>query len=231
MKYNKIIEAEFISRTNRFIAEVKTERGTEIAHVKNTGRCRELLIPGCRVWLSVSDSVTRKTAYDLIAVEKTLASGDSLLINMDSSAPNDVAEEWLRSGALFGTDAKIRREVTKGDSRYDFQIIKDGHESFLEVKGVTLEEGGVALFPDAPTERGVKHIEGLIRLAREGVGAYILFVVQMKGIKYFTPNDKTHPEFAAALKRANESGVKILSIDSHVTPFGIEYGSSVEIRL
>ena len=231
MRYGKIEEGAFISRPNRFIAEVKTSRGVEIAHVKNTGRCRELLVPDSRVWLSVSDSPSRKTAYDLVAVEKITESGRPLLINMDSQAPNDVAEEWLRSGALLGEGAELRREVTKGDSRYDFKITKDGKEGYLEVKGVTLEENGVVMFPDAPTERGVKHIEGLIRLRSEGYGAYILFVVQMKGVKYFTPNVKTHPEFGDALKRAKEAGVEILCIDSVVTESGITYGDVVDVVL
>ena len=231
MKYKRIVEGQFISRPNRFMAKVLLNGEEVVAHVKNTGRCRELLVPGYHVWLYVADSVTRKTAYDLVAVEKTLTDGRALLINMDSSAPNNVAEEWLRSGAVFSANATIRREVANGDSRYDFLITKDGRESYLEVKGVTLEENGIAMFPDAPTERGVKHIEGLIRLKKEGYGAYILFVVQMRGIKYFTPNVKTHLEFAETLKRAQNSGVNILCIDSIVSEDGIEYGSPIDVVL
>lgn len=230
VQYKNVVEGVFISRPNRFIANVLVGGEEKVAHVKNTGRCRELLVPGAKVFLSVSDNQARKTALDLVAVEKVTDKGQ-ILINMDSAAPNTVAAEWLGDGAIFGKGAKIKSEVTHGDSRFDFYIEKDEKRSFLEVKGVTLEEDGIVMFPDAPTERGVKHIEGLIRLCHNGFGAYVLFVVQMSGVKYFTPNAKTHPEFAIALKKAKEAGVNILAIDTRVTENGIYYGNSVSIKL
>jgi sugar fermentation stimulation protein A len=230
LEYKSVVSGVFLSRPNRFIANVLVGGEEKVAHVKNTGRCGELLIPGAKVFLSVSDNRDRKTALDLIAVEKVTDNG-KILINIDSSAPNAVAEEWLCDGAVFGKGAKIKREVTNGDSRFDFYIEKDESCAYLEVKGATLEDGGIVMFPDAPTERGVKHVEGLTRLCREGFGAYVLFVVQMNGVKYFTPNSKTHPEFAAALKKAKEAGVNILAIDTRVTENGIYYGNSVSIKL
>lgn len=230
MRYNKIVRGKFISRPNRFIAYVDINGQTEKAHVKNTGRCKELLIPGCTVYLSVSDNPSRKTKYDLIATEKVVGEGRVILINMDSQVPNDVAEEWLKEGNLFSKNAVIRREVKMGNSRFDFYIEDGERKAFLEVKGCTLENYGVAMFPDAPTERGVKHINELIKCVKEGFEAYILFVIQMKGVREFCPNDETHREFGDALREAAESSVKIIAMDCIVTPDSLKIDDSVEIK-
>ena len=231
MRYSNIKKAIFLSRPNRFIAECEIEGKTEIAHVKNTGRCRELLIPGTVVYLDEPTGRERKTKYDLVAVEKRLPNGEILLINMDSGAPNDAAEEFLKGGNLFPNATLIRREVTKGNSRFDFCIEENGKITYLEVKGVTLENDGVASFPDAPTERGVKHIEELISLKNQGYGAAILFVIQMKGITEFTPNDSTHKAFGNALRRAHNAGVKIYAYDCVVSPNTMIIDKPVEVKL
>lgn len=250
MRYEHILKGIFLSRPNRFIAHVLIAREGKaeeavVCHVKNTGRCLELLIPGVTVLVQFhpkAGALGRKTEYSLIGVWKERASGP-LLINMDSQAPNQVAYEWLRSvsqvpakpiqpikshGPLSGiTINEIRREVSYGQSRFDlaFQAVlpesfggkQTEIPAFMEVKGVTLEENGLAMFPDAPTERGVKHILELIKAHRQGFEAYILFVIQMKGMEAFTPNKKTHPRFAEALKEADEAGVHILAYDCDVT--------------
>ena len=203
MKYENIVQGEFVERPNRFIARVIIDGNVETVHVKNTGRCKELLIKGRTVYLSRAANPERKTKYDLIAVDK-----DGLLINMDSQIPNGAAEEWLRNGNVFSEDAVIRREVTYGKSRFDLYVEDGDKRAFMEVKGVTLENDGVVMFPDAPTERGVKHIRELMTCINNGYEAYILFVIQMNGVKFFCPNYKTHPEFAAALKEAAEAGGK-----------------------
>lgn len=226
MTYKNIVEGKFLTRPNRFIANVEIDSKTETVHVKNTGRCRELLIPNATVFLEKSDNPLRKTQYDLVAVYK-----DNLLINMDSQIPNDVAFEWLKNGNLFSKNAKIRREVTHNKSRFDFYIEDGDRKVFLEVKGCTLEQDGIAMFPDAPTERGVKHIEELIGCLEEGFEAYILFVIQMKGVKVFKPNDNTHKAFGDALRKAYESGVRILAYDSIVTPNSIRIDKEVPIEL
>ena len=231
MKYNKIVKGRFISRPNRFIATVDVQGNIETVHVKNTGRCKELLVPGCTVYLSVSDNPSRKTKYDLVATEKEIENGEYLLINMDSQVPNDVAEEWLCQGELFSKNAKIRREVTYGDSRFDFYIEDGDRKAFLEVKGCTLEKNGVAMFPDAPTERGVKHIKELEKCLKNGYEAYILFVIQMKGVYAFVPNDKTHKAFGDALREASEMGVKIIAMDCEITPDSIEIKDTVKVDL
>lgn len=230
MKYKNIKAAEFISRPNRFIAKVLINGSEETVHVKNTGRCRELLTEGCTVYLEESDNPNRKTRYDLVAVEKLRSGKPPLLVNMDSQIPNAAAEEWLRKGELFSTQAVIRREFTYGESRFDFRIEDGGKVSFLEVKGVTLENDGTASFPDAPTERGVKHIHELIRAHREGFGAYILFVVQMKEIRELRPNDATHRAFGDALRLAEREGVKILAYDCIVTPDSMTIDKPIFIR-
>lgn len=229
MKYPNSVPGIFISRPNRFIARVNIDGQEETVHVKNTGRCRELLIPGCRVWLCASGNPGRKTAYDLIAVEKNSANG-SCVINIDSQAPNAVVEEWLRGG-LFSERTTVRREVTYGQSRFDFCIEENSKTSYLEVKGVTLERNGTALFPDAPTKRGVRHINELIRCAGEGYGAYILFVIQMKGVSLLRPNDVTHKAFGDALRRAAGAGVKILAMDCRVTRDTLAIDSPVPVDL
>ena len=226
MTYKNIVEGKFLSRPNRFIANVEINGKTETVHVKNTGRCRELLVPNATVFLEKSDNLLRKTQYDLIAVYK-----NDLLINIDSEIPNFVVEEWLKSGNLFSKNAKIRREVKYKNSRFDFYIEDGDRKIFLEVKGCTLEQNGIAMFPDAPTERGVKHIEELIDCINEGFEAYILFVIQMKPIKVFKPNDNTHKAFGDALRKAFESGVRILAYDSIVTPNSIKIDKEVPIKL
>lgn len=230
MKYKNIKAAEFISRPNRFIAKVRIDGNEETVHVKNTGRCRELLTEGCAVYLEESDNLSRKTKYDLVAVEKLRNGKPPLLVNMDSQIPNAAVGEWLRKGELFSTQAVIRREFTYGESRFDFRIEDGGKVSFLEVKGVTLENDGTASFPDAPTERGVKHIHELIRAHREGFGAYILFVVQMKEIRELRPNDATHIAFGDALRLAEREGVKILAYDCIVTPDSMTIDKPIPIR-
>ena len=230
MKYTNIHKATFISRPNRFIAECDLNGEVVVAHVKNTGRCRELLIPGVTVFLDEPKGRERKTKYDLVAVEKTLPDGSKILINMDSGAPNEAAEEFVKN-RLFPNATSVRREVTKGNSRFDFCIEEEGGTTFLEVKGVTLENDGIAAFPDAPTERGVKHIEELIQLKEQGYGAAILFVIQMKGIHEFRPNDITHKAFGDALRRAAKSGVTIYAYDCIVTPESIVIDQPIEVKL
>lgn len=230
MKYHHIRKAEFLSRPNRFIARVLIDGKEETVHVKNTGRCRELLTEGCTVYLEESDNPARKTRFDLVTVEKLRQGALPLLVNMDSQIPNAAAEEWLKKGELFSEQAVIRREYTYGDSRFDFRIEDVGKVSFLEVKGVTLENDGVVLFPDAPTERGVKHIHELIRAKNEGFGAYILFVIQMKEVTEFRPNDAMHSEFGDALREAEKAGVKLLAYDCIVTPDSMTIDRPVTIR-
>jgi sugar fermentation stimulation protein A len=211
MKYGSMVPGRFIARPNRFIAHVEIDGKTEICHVKNTGRCRELLPQGAEVWCQVASDPKRKTKFDLITVRK----GDRL-INMDSQAPNTAAKEWLIAGGL-GEIGDLKAETVHGDSRFDFSFTLEGRRCFLEVKGVTLEDDGVCAFPDAPTERGVKHLKGLTRAAREGYGAFVLFVVQMADVKYLHPNDRTDPAFGAALREAAENGVTVLAMDCAVT--------------
>lgn len=220
MKYEAVTEARFLSRPNRFIATVELEGKTEIVHVKNTGRCKELLLPNAKVFLEKSGKEGRKTLYDLIAVEKQIGN-QSLLINMDSQAPNRLVREWLMKSGRFSPSALVRSEVVYERSRLDFCVEENGKKAYIEVKGVTLEEDGVALFPDAPTERGVKHIKELIRCKRAGHQAGIVFVVQMKGVKGFVPNARCHKEFASALYEARSEGVFVLCLDCIVTPFEV----------
>ena len=225
MRYEHMIPGIFRARPNRFIAHIEIDGTVEICHVKNTGRCRELLVPGCTVWCQRSDNPNRKTKFDLIAVQK----GDRL-INMDSQAPNIAAGEWLRSGGL-GEISNLKAECFQGDSRFDFAFEKDGRKCFLEVKGVTLENDGVCAFPDAPTERGVKHLKGLTALAREGFGAYVLFVIQMPDVKYIHPNDVTDPAFGAALREAAAAGVQVIAVDCAVTEDTMEIRLPVLVKL
>ena len=226
MQYENIREAKFLSRPNRFIAWVDIDGRTELCHVKNTGRCRELLIPGARIFIQEKNGPTRKTKYDLISVFK----GDRL-INMDSQAPNRIFEEWVQGSGLFHDLTKVRPECKHGSSRFDFYIEADGERAFVEVKGVTLEENGVALFPDAPTIRGVKHLRELIICVSEGFRGYAVFIVQMRGVKHFTPNTRTHPEFTEALIAAQKNGVTLLALDCDVTKTGIIAKKPVDIIL
>lgn len=226
MIYENIKEGSFICRPNRFIAQVNIDGKEETVHIKNTGRCRELLTPGARVFLQYSDSSKRKTSYDLISVYK-----GERLINMDSQAPNKVFGEFLAQGGLFEAPELIKPECKYENSRFDFFVKTKDSEAFIEVKGVTLEENGVVLFPDAPTERGVKHINELIKAKNAGFDAYIAFVVQTENVKYFTPNRATHPQFADALKEAEKHGVNILCCDCRVTENSLNIYMPVPVRL
>lgn len=231
MKYAQIVSGTFILRRNRFIAEVEIDGKTEVVHVKNTGRCRELLLPGVEVFLEKSDNPARKTLYDLIAVRKIRPDSSPLLINMDSQIPNAAALEWLKTSGLFSENAEFKREVLHNNSRFDIFIEDAGRKVFVEVKGVTLEHDGIAMFPDAPTERGVKHLNELTECVRLGLEAYIFFVIQMKEVTCFKPHDAMHPEFGAALRSAAEAGVKIIAMDCIVTPDTITVDAPVEIQL
>ncbi len=231
MRYKNITEGIFISRPNRFIAKVEIDGKEETVHVKNTGRCRELLVSGCRVYLEKSDNPARKTAYDLVAVEKLTESGETLLINMDSQIPNYAAEQWLKISGMFSENAVIRREVRYGNSRFDIYAEDGSRRAFIEVKGVTLEHNGTAMFPDAPTQRGVKHIRELIKCTEEGYEAYILFVIQMESVNEFRPNDATDKEFGKALREAEKAGVKILAQSCVITRDSIEIKSPVKVIL
>ena len=225
MKYSNIVPGIFLRRPNRFIAHIQIGGKEEICHVKNTGRCKELLPAGAQVFCQMSDNPNRKTKYDLITVKK----GDRL-INMDSQAPNIAAGEWLAGGGL-GNISGLKAESVHGDSRYDFSFIKEGKKCFLEVKGVTLENDGVCAFPDAPTQRGAKHITGLKNAAKEGFGAYVLFVIQMENVKYLHPNDVTDPAFGQALREAAAAGVQILAMDCRVTEDSMTIQNPVDIQL
>ena len=225
MQYDNMVPGIFLARPNRFIAHIEIDGKQEICHVKNTGRCRELLPVGAKVWCLDADSPTRKTRYDLIAVQK-----GSRIINMDSQAPNAAAREWLAAGGL-GKIESLKPESRFGDSRFDFSFTKDGVPCFLEVKGVTLENDGICAFPDAPTERGAKHLKELTRLRQEGYGAYVLFVIQMSDVAYLHPNDATDPAFGAALREAAKAGVQILAMDCAVTCDTMTIQNPVELRL
>lgn len=225
MRYTNMVPGVFLSRPNRFIAQVEIGGQVETVHVKNTGRCRELLPAGARVWCQKSGNPKRKTKFDLITVQK-----GQRLINMDSQAPNAAAGEWLRAGGL-GELTDLKAESVHGDSRFDFSFTKDGKPCFLEVKGVTLENDGACAFPDAPTERGAKHLRGLCKLAQEGYGAYVLFVIQMADVKYLHPNDATDPEFGKALREAAAGGVTVLAMDCAVTEDSMTLRLPVLVKL
>ena len=224
MRYTEILPAEFLSRPNRFIAHVRLEGEEVVCHVKNTGRCRELLVPGARVWLERGTNPGRKTAYDLVTVEK-----GSRLVNMDAQAPNKIFGEWamnLEPGIL-----SIRPEVTFLDSRLDFLLETEQGKHFVEVKGVTLERDGHVLFPDAPTERGVRHLHTLMQAVEQGHRATVFFVVQMADVLDFSPNDDTHPAFGAALRQAAAAGVQVLAYSCHVTPQEVTIARPVPVIL
>lgn len=230
MKYENISRGSFVKRPNRFIAQVEIQENgkshEETVHVKNTGRCRELLIPGAEVYLERISAPERKTAYDLVAVKK-----GNVLINMDSNAPNKVVKEWLEAGNYFKNVTMVRPETTYGGSRFDFYVEADGQKIFIEVKGVTLERQSVALFPDAPSERAVKHVLELTEAVKAGYKSYILFVIQMKGVSCFTPNAETQPAFAEALKEAKRAGVRILAYDCLVRKNSMELSEPVPVVL
>ena len=225
MRYANMIPGKFLARPNRFVAHVEIEGQMHIVHVKNTGRCRELLPVGAEVWCQKSDNPARKTAYDLISVRK-----GSRIINMDSQAPNAAVEEWLKGGGIPGAE-NIRREVFFGESRFDFAFEKDGKPCFLEVKGVTLENDGVCAFPDAPTVRGARHLRELTEAVGQGYGAYVLFVIQMADVRYLHPNDATDPAFGEALREAEKAGVMVLAMACEVTPESMYLSQAVEVRL
>ena len=226
MQYREVIVGKFINRPNRFIARVEVDGTVETVHVKNTGRCLELLLPGATVYLEKSGNPDRKTAYDLIAVEK----GD-LLINMDAQAPNRVFEEWVKTGGFAADVIEIHREYSYGESRLDFCLETSRGLHLVEVKGVTLERDGVAAFPDAPTERGIKHIRELQRAVETGLEATLVFVVQMKPVKAVMPNDETHPAFGMALREAATAGVKVLAYDCCVAPSTLKIDSLIPVIL
>lgn len=226
MQYNNIVSGRFLERPNRFIAYVELEGRRERVHVKNTGRCRELLLPGAVVYLEKSDNPGRATAYDLVAVQK----GEQI-VNIDSQAPNKAVREWLDKKVFFPDLRLIRPETSYGSSRLDFYLETGQEKIFMEVKGVTLEQDGVVSFPDAPSDRAVKHVEELMAAKREGYRVFVMFVIQMRKVKLFTPNRKTHPEFAEALSRAAEAGVELLAYDCSVTESGMEIDSPVRVIL
>lgn len=228
VKYKNICQGMFKSRPNRFIANVEIDGELTTVHVKNTGRCKELLTQDATVYLEKSDNPSRKTAYDLVAVQK-----GKRLINMDSQIPNKAVEEWIRSGGLLGKNPLVKAESAFGKSRFDFYVESENlcRKAYVEVKGCTLENDGVCMFPDAPTERGVKHIKELAECVKSGYEAYIIFLIQMNNVKYFTPNYDTHRAFGEALAEAQKKGVTILAFDSIVTPDSIGLNKPVEIRL
>jgi sugar fermentation stimulation protein A len=239
MIYENIRRAVFLDRPNRFVAHIELEGRVEVCHVKNTGRCRELLIPGAAVLVqdvgrgfpSLAERdyhapSSRKTRYDLISVRK-----GERLINIDSAAPNKVFAEWVRAGGLFGDIKLLKPEVRFGGSRFDFYVEADSRRAFVEVKGVTLEEDGIARFPDAPTERGVRHLRELISCVEAGYDAYAVFAIQMKGVLYMEPNWAMHPAFGEALRDAARAGVTVLAVDCDVTEDSITAADAVEVRI
>jgi sugar fermentation stimulation protein A len=228
MKYGRIKWAKFINRPNRFIANVELDGEREVVHVKNTGRCKEIFTEGTTVILEEATNPNRKTRYSVIAGYK-----DELLINTDSQVPNAVVYEAIKDKKIkeIQNVTYIKREVTFGNSRFDIYFENEHRKGFIEVKGVTLEHGGVCRFPDAPTQRGAKHVHELIEAKRQGYYSYILFLVQMEGMRYFTPNDGTDPEFGEALRLAHEQGVEILVYDSIIKEDEILIGKRLDYRL
>ena len=226
MIYNNIRKGTFIRRPNRFIAEVEIGGKVEICHVKNTGRCRELLVPGSTVYVNHVDNPARSTAYDLVAVYK-----NDVLVNIDSYAPNRAFGEYLRQGKFLGDVALIKAETKYGGSRFDFYMETVAGKAFIEVKGVTLEENGIAMFPDAPTERGIKHLNELAACIADGYDAYVVFVIQMKGVTHFTPNYKTHQAFGDTLAKVIDAGVNVLAFDCVVKPDEMLVDSPIPIKL
>ena len=225
MRYENMVPGVFLARPNRFIAHIEIDGQMEICHVKNTGRCRELLPTGAQVWCHKSDNPNRKTKFDLITVRK-----GARLINMDSQAPNAAAKEWLLAGGL-GAIENLKPETFHGESRFDFSFTIDGTPCLLEVKGVTLENDGICAFPDAPTERGARHLKELAQAAKDGFKTYVLFVIQMADVQYLHPNDATDPAFGAALREAAAAGVTVLAMDCQVTEDTMAIRQPVEVRL
>ena len=226
MRYPNIHKGVFLARPNRFIARVLLDGEELTVHVKNTGRCKELLIPGVTVWLMKSDNPARKTQYDLVAVEK-----GERLINMDSQAPNQLFREWAEAGYYKGSLTLLRPETRWGNSRFDFYWEKGKRKGFTEVKGCTLEANGWTYFPDAPTERGVKHLEELVKVREAGLEAAVCFVIQMENVDGFSPNEATHPAFGEALRYAAANGVEVLARTCRVTPQELWISEPTPVRL
>lgn len=226
MRYLNVVKGRFLDRPNRFIAHVEIGGTVETVHVKNTGRCRELLVPGATVYLAAGTNPARKTPYDLIAVEK-----GERLINMDSQAPNKVFDEWVRGGGFLPGVTSIWPEYTVGDSRLDFALQTQQGFHYVEVKGVTLEVDGAVYFPDAPTERGVKHLKELRAAAEAGIDATAAFVVQMEQVKFLSPNDVTHPAFGQALREAHAAGVNVRAFTCKVEPDSLAIAGEIPVIL
>lgn len=224
MKYSNICEGVFIRRVNRFIAHVNIDGREEVCHVKNTGRCKEILVEGCRCLVQEFNSEKRKTKFDLISVYK----GDRL-INIDSQVPNKMFYEWVKNGNFFRDLKVLKGESFYKNSRFDFYVEYEDKKAFVEIKGVTLEDNGVVLFPDAPTSRGVKHLNELISAKKDGFEAYVIFIIQMNGVKYFIPNYNTHKEFGETLRNCMENGVNVFAFDSFVSSDSIEIKESVKV--
>ena len=230
MTYHNIRPGIFIKRPNRFIAHVEVNGVEEICHVKNTGRCRELLVPGAKVWLVESDNPARKTRFDLVAVEKVREDG-TLLINMDSQAPNHIFREWAEEGNFRPALKILRGETTFGNSRFDYYWEDSGKRGFVEIKGVTLETKGVVRFPDAPTERGVKHLEELMAAKAAGYEAAVCFIVQMEGMDHLEPNDATHPAFGEALRKCAAAGVAVFALECETAPGYVKAVREIPVKL
>ena len=226
MKYNKTVKATFIERPNRFVAKVNLDGEEIYCHVKNTGRCRELLVPGATVWLEDSENPARKYRYSLVTVRK-----GERLVNMDSQAPNKAVGEWLSGGRYFKNIKLLKPESKYGSSRFDFYCEYEDKKAFIEVKGVTLENGNVVSFPDAPTERGARHVSELAECIKEGYEAYIIFVVQMRNVLHFEPNPVNDPVFVAALKEAEKAGVNIIAVDCEVTDTEMAIKDFVSVKI
>ena len=226
MRYNKTLKATFIERPNRFVAKVRLDGEEIYCHVKNTGRCRELLKEGVDVWLEDSENPNRKYRYSLVGVKK----GDRM-VNMDSQAPNKAVGEWLKNGGLFKDIKLLKPESRYGSSRFDFYCEYEDKKAFIEVKGVTLENEGIVSFPDAPTERGARHVSELIECIKDGYEAYIIFVIQMKNVLYFTPNEDHDPAFAKVLREAQQAGVNIIAVDCFVSDSEMIIEDLAEVKL
>ena len=231
MQYGNIHEAVFLDRPNRFVAHVELEGRTELVHVKNTGRCRELLIPGSRVYLVKSGNPERKTAYDLVAVEKERPDRKPLLVNIDSQAPNRVFREYAESGAFLPEINKVRPEYTWGNSRFDFYLEASGDRIMAEIKGCTLEQNGICMFPDAPTVRGARHVRELVLCRQAGMRAFLCIVVQMEEMQAFRPNDAMDPDFGRALREAAAAGVEIQALECRVSPDKLQITGRIPVIL
>ena len=226
MQYSNVVEGVFVARINRFVADVVIDGEKTLCHVKNTGRLKELFVPGSRVFLEKASNQKRKYLYDLIAVYK-----DDVLFNVDSQCPNKLFSEWVQKGNLFSNVKILQPEKSFQNSRFDFYVEADDKKIWIEVKGVTLESEGVLLFPDAPTERGVRHIKELSFAAEQGYGAYVVFIAKTGAGSFFSPNKHTHPAFAEALKKAKEKGVEVICLGCDVAPNQIEIKREIPVKI